>query len=131
MVRVLLIVILSAFGSTSFSQTWQELDSEVVVLFNAADYAKAIPVAQKAIDAAKNQFGVNHPNYASSLNNLALLYATIGQIEKAEPLYFKAIDLEGKNPVAIQLSFAPNLNNMVFFYSNFGRFKKAELLYLK
>jgi len=131
MVRLLLVVILSAFGCTSFSQTWQELDSQVIVLFNAADYAKAIPVAQKAIDAAKKEFGINHPNYASSLNNLALLYSTTGQFEKAEPLYVQAIDLGRKNPGGDQLSFATNLTNVALFYSNLGRYAKAESLYLE
>ena len=51
--------------------------------------------------------GKEHPNYAASLYNLALLYQDMGKYEKAEPLYLEAKDIFGKvrgkeHPIALR-----------------------------
>lgn len=97
MTKVILLVVSFLAFNAGFSQTWQELDAEVTLLFNKGDYAKAISIAKKAIDATKKEFGEDQPNYAYSLNNLALLYASTGQFQKAEPLYLQAVDLSQKD----------------------------------
>ena len=37
--------------------------------------------------------GENHPDYANSLDNLALLYMHMGDYAQAEPLYQKALEI--------------------------------------
>src|SRR6266487_4742309 len=103
MLRISSIIIILLFVSitNSFSQTWKELNDKVIELFKTGDYAKAISTAEQAIEAAKKEFGEKQMNYASSLNNLALLYSSIGRYEKAEPLFVQAVEIgreiSGKN----------------------------------
>ena len=125
MTRVILIVVSLIAFKTGSSQTWQELNAQVTLLFNRGEYTKAIPIAEKAIDAAKKEFGENQPNYASSLNNLALLYSSTGQFQKAEPLYLQAVEISRKNAVDNKLSLATNLNNLALFYVNVGTLRKG------
>ncbi|MEO0825463.1 MAG: tetratricopeptide repeat protein, partial [Cyanobacteria bacterium J06642_9] len=37
------------------------------------------------------QLGANHPSTATSLNNLAGLYSSMGRYSEAEPLYLRAL----------------------------------------
>ena len=50
------------------------------------DYAKAEPLYRQALEIRKKVLGENHPDYADSLNNLAVLYQAMGDYAKAEPL---------------------------------------------
>jgi tetratricopeptide (TPR) repeat protein len=40
--------------------------------------------------------GTDHPDVATSLNNLALLYSTTGKYSEAEPLYKRALEISEK-----------------------------------
>ena len=42
------------------------------------DYAKAEPLYRQALEIRKRALGENHPDYATSLNNLAGLYQAMG-----------------------------------------------------
>ena len=42
------------------------------------DYAKAEPLYRQALEIRKRALGENHPGYATSLNNLAVLYKAMG-----------------------------------------------------
>jgi hypothetical protein len=48
--------------------------SQVVQLYQQGNPHGAIPLAQKALEICKQALGERHPNYATSLNNLAGLY---------------------------------------------------------
>ena len=41
-------------------------------------YATAEPLCRQALEITKNALGENHPDYAISLDNLALLYEAMG-----------------------------------------------------
>ncbi|MDE5122352.1 MAG: tetratricopeptide repeat protein, partial [Trichodesmium sp. St19_bin1] len=45
---------------------------------------------------AEQRFGNEHPDVASSLNNLATLYESQGRYEEAEPLYVQSLDMRKK-----------------------------------
>lgn len=68
------------------AQTREELINEVNQLYHAGEFEKAVPVAKKAIDAAKKEVGPEHLEYAVALNDLATIYFELGEFEKAEPL---------------------------------------------
>ena len=57
------------------------------------DYAKAEPLYRQALRDQKKVLGEKHPDYATSLNNLALLYKDMGDYAKAEPLYRQALEI--------------------------------------
>ena len=58
-----------------------------------ADYSKAEHLYQKAIEINRQVLGENHPDYATSLNNLAPCTTSWVTTLKAEPLYQKAIEI--------------------------------------
>ncbi len=63
-----------------------------------------------AID--EKALGPNHPDVATSLNNLAALYATQGQYAQAEPLYKRALAIQEKGLGQDPPSVAETLNNL-------------------
>src|SRR5207253_6971521 len=51
-----------------------ELNKKVIELYNAGRYAEAVPVAQQVLAIREKALGRDHPDVATSLNNLAVLY---------------------------------------------------------
>ena len=49
------------------------------------------PLLKRSLAIREKQLGDNHPDVATSLNNLASLYESQGKYEEAEPLYQRAI----------------------------------------
>ncbi len=57
------------------------------MLYQQGQYEQGIIFAQQTCDLAKSYSLTNEPIYADSLNNLALLYKSIGKYEQALSLY--------------------------------------------
>ena len=53
-------------------------------------------LSTRAQNPARKRFGPEHPDTATSLNNLAQLYADMGDYAKAEPLYQRALKINEK-----------------------------------
>ena len=70
---------------------WDTLNQEIMELYRTGKYDRAVVVAKKALEVAEENVGPNHPDVATSLNNLAELYDTQGQYAQAEPLYKRAL----------------------------------------
>ncbi|MDQ7085764.1 MAG: tetratricopeptide repeat protein [Sulfurovum sp.] len=75
--------------------------------------------------------GEEHPSTATSYNNLAGLYESMGAYEKAEPLYLKALKISEKLLGEEHPSTATSYNNLAGLYRAMGAYEKAEPLYLK
>lgn len=56
-------------------------------------YAQAQPWLSQCLDDSRKRLGEEHPDVATSLNNLALLYRNQGRYSEAEPLFLKALEL--------------------------------------
>ncbi|MFQ6007921.1 MAG: tetratricopeptide repeat protein [Candidatus Zixiibacteriota bacterium] len=70
---------------------WEELNARVRSLYQQGYYSEGIKVAQEALKVAEKTIGADHPNTATSLNNLALLYYATGRYAEADPLYERAL----------------------------------------
>jgi tetratricopeptide (TPR) repeat protein len=57
------------------------------------DYAKAEPLYRQALEIKKRMLGENHPGYATSLNNLRMLYYGQGQLAAAEQVLGRGLTL--------------------------------------
>ncbi|MFM6367290.1 MAG: tetratricopeptide repeat protein, partial [Dolichospermum sp.] len=53
-------------------------------------YDQAAPYREQCLIVSEKRLGENHPDVATSLNNLALLYEKQGRYTEAEPLYIRA-----------------------------------------
>ena len=58
----------------------------------------------------------NHPDYAISLNNLALLYESMGEYARAESLFRQALEISKKTLGEAHPDYAHSLNNLALLY---------------
>ncbi len=79
----------------------------------------------KAIKLKKELLGDCHPEISTSLNNLAQLYADMGQYEKALPLQQQALKVYEKTLGDEHPGVALSLNNLAILYSEMGQHEKA------
>jgi tetratricopeptide (TPR) repeat protein len=54
--------------------------------YNAGEFSEALPLAQRMVEHAERQGGRNLPGYATTLNNLAMVYSALGRLPDAERL---------------------------------------------
>ncbi|NEO59470.1 MAG: tetratricopeptide repeat protein, partial [Moorea sp. SIO4G2] len=92
-------------------------------------YKLAEPWLKQCLEASQNRLGENHPDVATSLNNLAGLYKDQGRYSEAEPLYQQALKLRKQLLGENHPDVATSLNNLAGLYDNQGRYSEAEPLY--
>src|SRR5258706_4998169 len=105
---------------------WDALIQEATDLFGAGKYDRAAAAAQKALQVAEQKVGRNHPDVATSLNNLAACYDTQGAYAKAEPLYQRSLAIWEKARGANHPAVTPSLGNLALLYKTQGDYAKAE-----
>ncbi|MDZ7967488.1 MAG: tetratricopeptide repeat protein [Nostoc sp. DedSLP03] len=94
-------------------------------------YTQAEPWYQQCLEVTKKRLGEEHPDVATSLNNLAELYRLQGRYSEAEPLYIQALTLRRKLLGEEHLDVAETLNNLAVLHRLQGRYSEAEPLYIK
>ena len=92
----LLVLALAASGATAQTDDLAALNAQVEKLYGEGKYAEATEIAKQSLALAEKKFGTDHPSVGSSLNNLALLYASQGRYAEAEPLYKRSLALGEK-----------------------------------
>jgi tetratricopeptide (TPR) repeat protein len=94
-------------------------------------YALAEPWHMQCLEQSKRLLGQEHPDVATSLNNLAMLYKSQGRFAEAEPLYVQALELTKRLLGQEHPDVATSLNNLAALYKSQGRFAEAEPLYVQ
>ncbi len=98
-------------------------------------FARIYPEAEKWYLEAKaiqgKTLGTAHPDYASTLNNLAYLYKDLNDFEKAEPLFLEAKSVREKAFGKESIEYAATANNLAILYWSMGNYSKAEPFYLE
>ena len=108
---------------------WEILNQEVMDLYHAGEYDRAVIIARKALEIAEKNVGPYHPHVAASLNDLGLVYHDQGQNALAEPLLKRALAIVEKVRGPDHPSVATTLNNLALLYDDLGNYAKAEPLY--
>ncbi len=70
--------------------------------------------------------GLEHPDVAQSLNNLAVLYEAQGKYAAAEPLYKRSLAIRGKALGPEHPDVAQSLENYAALLRKTGRGEEAE-----
>ncbi|NIS69438.1 MAG: tetratricopeptide repeat protein, partial [Proteobacteria bacterium] len=122
---VALLVVACTVSIFAQEELWKELNSKVGMLYQQGRYSEAAKVAEEALKVAEKTFGPNHPNVATSLNNLALLYKAQGKYSEAEPLYKRALKIWEKALGKDHPHVAQSLNNLAAIYQAQGRYAEA------
>ena len=108
-----------------------EWRQQVQALVQQGKFNEAIPLQQQDLAWTEKTYGLDHPDTATSLNNLATLYRSQGAYAKAEPLYLRALAIKEKALGPDHPSTATSLNNLAALYRSQGAYAKAEPLYLR
>ena len=100
------------------------------MLYNAQGrYADAEPLYKRSLAINEKALGPDHPDVATSLNNLAVLYEAQGRYTDAEPLYKRVTGNTEKALGPDHPDVAVALNNLAVLYRDQGRYADAEPLY--
>jgi len=94
-------------------------------------YTAAEPWKVQCVEVARARLGNQHPDTATSLNNLALLYKSQGKNGEAEPLFLEALAIDRANLPPNHPDLATHLNNLAGLYESQGKNGEAEPLYLE
>ena len=109
-------------------QEADRLGQQVVQLYQQGRYEEAIAVAQQVLAIRESILG-DHPDTATSLNNLARLYQAMGRYGEAEPLFQRSLSIIETQLGADHPNTATSLNNLAALYDSQGRYSEAEPLY--
>ncbi|HZO75693.1 MAG TPA: FxSxx-COOH system tetratricopeptide repeat protein [Ktedonobacteraceae bacterium] len=112
-----------------FEEAGRLLSETAVYLQGRARYGEAEPLCQRALSIRERLFGAEHPEVASSLKRLAILYYEQGKYEAAEPLYQQALSIWERLGGLEHSEVASSLNNLAILYSEQGKYEAAEPLY--
>ena len=122
----------SAHNKAESRNVQAEIDSMIQVAnkYNlAGDYSKAAAIWVKIVVLAEKTFGPRHPDTATSLNNLALIYFNQGLYVKAEPLFQRSLAIRVKALGLAHPDTSTSLNKLASVYHRQGLYAKAEPFY--
>jgi CHAT domain-containing protein len=105
------------------------LYAESISLRRAGKYREALAPGERALEIREKALGVDHPNVANALNNLAIIYRNAGDFAKAESLNRRALEILEKSLGPDHPQVAASLDSLATLYSEKGDFAKAEPLY--
>ncbi|KKK86115.1 hypothetical protein LCGC14_2766480, partial [marine sediment metagenome] len=104
---------------------WDILNQEVRSLYQNGQYDRAVVVAEKALTIQVKALGPDHPDVATSLNNLAMLYKNQGEYALAEPLYKRSLAIKEKVHGPEHPDVATTLKNLARLYKTQGKYAEA------
>jgi len=119
----------SVMSSVAQRNEAEALHKQVIELYRAEKYTDAIPLAERVLAIREKALGLDHPDVALSLNNLALLYKAQGRYADAEPVYKRALAIYEKALGPTHPYVAASLNNLAGLYDSQGSHADAEPLY--
>ena len=94
-------------------------------------YSLAEPWCQACLKTTQERLGEEHPDVATSLNDLAALYSSQGRYSEAEPLFVKGLEMRKRLLGEEHPAVATSLNNLALLYESQGRYSEAEPLYVE
>ena len=95
------------------------------------EYNHAKELHEKALAIRKNIFGEDHPNAATSYNNLASVYYRLAEYNKAKELYEKALMIRKNNFGEDHADVAVSYSNLAPVYYSMGEYNQAKKLHKK
>lgn len=114
--------------ASSLDRLWNDSMAAGMSAYKEGDVDKALKQLEITLEIAEG-YGAEHPNLATSLNNLASLYYMLGRYAAAEPLYRRALAIWRKRHGSDHPIVAAGLANLAFLSQAQGRHVEAEMLY--
>jgi CHAT domain-containing protein len=122
-----LFVSLIAIAQTTPTDTQQSksYNRQVTDLYQAGKYREALPIAHEAVRISERQWGKESYNYATNLNNLALIRSKLGDIELALENHKQALAIREKLLPKDDPDYNQSLNNIALLYLQLGNYEQA------
>jgi len=92
-------------------------------------YVEAAAIWQQILEIDEKEIGPDHPDFATSLNNLAVLLNAQGQYVEAERLHRRSLAIREKTLGPDHPTVATSLNNLAMLLRAQGQYVAAEHLY--
>ena len=86
------------------------------------------PALERALEICEKQLGPDHPDVASNLNRLAILFHDLGECAKAGPLLMRALAINESRLGPKHPDVARNLNGLASLYGTQGKWAEAKSL---
>src|SRR5437016_140612 len=107
----------------------EAFNRQVEQLYQAGNYAEAVPVAERYVALAKAQYGDDHTEFATAISWLGFIYRAQGRYAEAEPLHKHALAIQEKALGPDHADVAASLNYLATVHQDQGRYAEAEPLY--
>ena len=121
-------ILLVSTQASAESTSWEMSNAAGMQAYQQVRYAKAEEAWLGALKEAES-FGPQDPRLATSLNNLAVLYASQGKYPEAEPLHQRALAIREKALGPEHPDVATGFHNLAVLYASQRRYAEAEPLY--
>lgn len=106
----------------------EELNKKVIELYAQGRFDEALPMAKRLLLMLEQSVGPEHPEVASALNILGLLYREKQDFAHAEPLFIRALAINEKAHGPEHSGLATTLSNLAGLYQERGDYDQAEPL---
>lgn len=113
-----------ADGEESIRRYQKELGLQL----KSRNYEKALEIAKQCANASMSHFGEDHPVYASSISNMALVFKRMGDLESSVEMYSRALRVYKKTGGDRTVSFATALTNLGFAYGEMAKSDKLKAM---
>ena len=101
------------------------------IKWNQGEYQAALLFYETALDIRQKSLPANHPDLATSYNNIGGVYDSMGEYPKALSFFKKALDIWQKSLPANHPDLATSYNNIGGVYDSMGEYSKALSFYEK
>ena len=98
-------------------------------LWDSGEFAEAQPLLEHALKMREQVLGLEHPDLAQSLNDLAVLYNQQQMDKRAEPLHHRALAIRERALGPEHLHVSQSLHNLGSLYYDQEQYTQAESLY--
>ena len=120
---ILFILVSPVIGGTN---SLDAIYKEIVTLFRAKQYQKAIPKTKLALKKAEQIYGKYSTNSTVYLNLIGTLYCLEHRYSEAEPYYLQSVEIRKKVYTTNHIAVAQSLNNLAALYVKQNKYSEAE-----
>ena len=93
--------------------------------YNNNNLPNAIQYSEEALALIEQMYGKDHPDYATTLDNIATCYSNLGDYNKAIEYYNELITIQEKTIGTEHQDYATTLNNIALCYYELGEYDHA------
>ncbi len=111
-----------------FEPTSHLLRATALLFKTRADYSTAEPLYRQALSLEEKHHGLDHPDVATTLTDLASLLAETNRREEAESMMRRALAIDEVSSDSDHLTLVISLNNLGRLLQEMNKLEEAELL---